>query len=76
MKDTFLEIFREAIELEDDFSIKLEDEFRDYDNWDSLTQLSLIAAIDETFDLVIEEDDFKSLLSVQALLDYIENNKR
>lgn len=49
----------------------MDDEFRDYDNWDSLTRLSLIAVLDETFEIIIEEKDFVKLLSVQDLYGFI-----
>lgn len=75
MEKEFLQAFREAFELEEDFMIVMNDEFRDYDNWDSLTKLSLIAAMDESFEIIIEEKDFVKLVSVQDLYDFIANTK-
>lgn len=71
MSNEFLSAFKEAFELEEDFTIHIDDEFREYDTWDSLTKLSLIAAIDETFELIIEEKEFVKLISVQDLYDFI-----
>ena len=71
MEKEFLQAFREAFELEEDFTIRMSDEFRDYDNWDSLTKLSLIAAIDETFELIIEEKEFVKLIYIKDLYDFI-----
>lgn len=76
MEKEFLQAFREAFELEEDFTIRMSDEFRDYDNWDSLTKLSLIAAIDETFELIIEEKEFVKLIYVKDLYDFITASKQ
>lgn len=75
MKNEFLQAFKDAFELEEDFEIKMEDEFRDYDNWDSLTKLSLIAAMDESFEIIIEDDEFEKILTIQELLNFITNAK-
>tara|TARA_B110000027_G_C16119409_1_gene301949 strand:+ start:1508 stop:1738 length:231 start_codon:yes stop_codon:yes gene_type:complete len=76
LEKEFLQAFREAFELEEDFTIRMSDEFRDYDNWDSLTKLSLIAAIDETFELIIEEKEFVKLIYVKDLYDFITASKQ
>ena len=76
MEKEFLQAFREAFELEEDFTIRMSDEFRDYDNWDSLTKLSLIAAIDETFELIIEEKEFVKLIYIKDLYDFITASKQ
>ena len=76
MEKEFLQALREAFELEEDFTIRMSDEFRDYDNWDSLTKLSLIAAIDETFELIIEEKEFIKLIYIKDLYDFITASKQ
>jgi len=63
----FIEKFAEAIEREDE--IRMEDEFRDYVEWNSIAYLSVIAMMDEEYDTQIEEADFKKLRTVQALYD-------
>ena len=75
MKNEFLQAFREAFELEEKILINMEDEFRDYDNWDSLTKLSLIAAMDESFETIIEDKDFEKLISVNDLYSFIVKSK-
>ena len=65
--EKFIEQFAEAIEREDE--IKMEDEFRNYDEWSSIAYLSVIAMMDEEYDVQIEEADFKKLRTVQALYD-------
>lgn len=61
---TFIEKFAEAIEVEDPSTITPETEFRNMDEWDSLTYLSVIAFLDEEFDLQIENAEFKTLKTV------------
>jgi acyl carrier protein len=66
MQDKFIENLIEALELED--SVQLSDNFRDYEEWDSLARLSLIAMLDEEYGIQIEEDDFEKLSTVEDLL--------
>lgn len=73
MQTKFLELIAEVFEIEDR-EIKMSDVFRDYDEWDSLARLSLIAEIDEVYNIVIEEEVFKNLLTLGDL--YTEINKR
>ncbi len=63
--EKFIELFAEAIEREDE--IKMEDNFRDYDEWSSIAYLSVIAMMDEEYDTLIEQADFKKLRTVQDL---------
>lgn len=61
----FIEKLAEAIERDD--VIKMEDNFRDYDEWSSIAYLSIIAMIDEEFDKQFEEAEFKKLVTIQDL---------
>lgn len=65
--DKFIKLFAEAIEREDE--IKMEDEFREYDEWSSLAYLSVIAMMDEEYGVQVEEAEFKKLRTVQAVYD-------
>ena len=67
----FIEKFAEAIEREDE--IKLEDKFRDYDEWSSIAYLSVIAFMDEEFDVQMEQAEFKKLTTVQELYNACNN---
>ena len=71
MKEKFLASFKEALQI-DDREILMEDIFRDYEEWDSLGRLSLIAALDEQFDLQIEDSEFEKLITVGDLFKVIE----
>lgn len=63
--EKFIENFAEALERED--AIKMEDEFRNYDEWSSIAYLSVIAMMDGEYDIQIEETEFKKLRTVQDL---------
>lgn len=65
--EKFIEKFAEALEREGE--IRMEDEFRNYDEWSSIAYLSVIAMMDEEYDVQIEEADFKKLRTVQAVYD-------
>ena len=65
--EKFIEKFAEAIEREDE--IKMEDDFRNYDEWSSIAYLSVIAMMDEEYDVQMEESEFKELKTVQELFD-------
>lgn len=65
--EKFIEQFAEALEREGE--IKMEDEFRSYDEWSSIAYLSVIALMDEEYDTQIEEADFKKLRTVQDVFD-------
>ena len=69
MKEKFIEALQEALERED--PIQLEDQFRDYDEWDSLSRLSLIAMLDDEFEVQIEDEDFEKIQTVADLMEAI-----
>lgn len=65
--EKFIELFAEALEREDE--IKMEDEFRNYEEWNSIAYLSIIAFMDEEYDTQLEEAEFKQLKTVQDMYD-------
>jgi acyl carrier protein len=69
MIEDFIEKFAEAIELEDASILSADTEFRNLDEWNSLAYLSVIALLDEEFDVQIEMADFKKLKTVQEVYD-------
>jgi acyl carrier protein len=74
MKNRFIELFKEALENEE-LEINMEDNFRDYDEWDSLTLLTVIAMIDEEYEIIIEGDRFDKLQTVGDVYNEIVKNK-
>ena len=66
MKERFLTAFKEALEIEDEH-VNMKDVIEDFDTWDSLSRLSLIAELDEKFDVTIETKEFEKLKTVEDL---------
>lgn len=58
----FLDLFKEAIERENE--VKMEDNFRQYEEWDSMAYLSVIALMDDKYGKQMEEAEFKLLQTV------------
>jgi acyl carrier protein len=71
METKFLEMITDVFEIEDK-TLNMEDTFRDYDEWDSLARLSLIAEIDDVYNTVIKEEDFKNLITLQDLFNEVQ----
>jgi acyl carrier protein len=71
MENKFLEMITDVFEIEDK-TLSMDDTFRDYDEWDSLARLSLIAEIDDVYDTVIEEEVFKNLITLQDLFNEVQ----
>lgn len=67
MKNEFIENFKEALEVEEGTTVALEDKFRELEDWDSLARLSVIAMLDEEYDVQIEEEDFEQIVTVEDL---------
>lgn len=63
--EDFIKNFAEAIERENE--IKMEDSFREYDEWSSITYLSVIVMMDEVYDVQMEQAEFKELKTVEDL---------
>jgi len=63
METKFIEKFKEVLEVTDRDLLST-DKFREYDEWNSLVFLSLIAMIDEEFDVIIDGKEFKELQTV------------
>ena len=70
----FIEKFPEAIDIEAT-ELTTDTEFRTLDEWDSVAYISVIAMMDEEYDIQIEMPTFKTLKTIGAIAEYIENNK-
>lgn len=72
MQDKFIELFKETLEIEDR-ELQMTDVFRNYEEWNSLAYLSVIAMIDEEYEVVIEGVAFKQLQTLEELYTEIQN---
>jgi acyl carrier protein len=70
MKEKLVQSLAEALEMEVDI-IKPADKFRDYENYSSLTELSVLAMLDSDFGIEIEMEEFNNYKTVDDLLNLI-----
>lgn len=70
MEKELFDQLEDILEL-DPGTITLADTFRDYDNWDSMANLSVIAMLDDSFGVNIASQDFKNLITVGDLVEEI-----
>lgn len=70
----FIEKFAEAIDVEAT-ELTVDTEFRNLEDWDSVAYISVIAMMDEEYDIQIEMPVFKTLKTLGEVAEYIENNK-
>lgn len=70
----FIEKFAEAIDVEAS-ELTADTEFRNLEEWDSVAYISVIAMMDEEYDIQIEMPIFKTLKTLGAIAEYIENSK-
>ena len=66
-QNEFIIHFKEALELETHDEIALSLEFKELEEWDSLASLSLIAMLDEEYEVELESEDLDALSTVEDL---------
>ena len=66
----FIELLKDVLEIEDQ-EVKPDDKFRDFEDWDSLSVLALLAMINEEYDLVIPRNEFEKLITIKDLIEYV-----
>tara|TARA_B110000902_G_scaffold150242_1_gene172856 strand:- start:726 stop:950 length:225 start_codon:yes stop_codon:yes gene_type:complete len=66
MKNQLINIVKEALDIEEE-TIDLNTQFDSLDTWDSLGKLSLIALIDESFNVQISDKEFNSFQTIEDL---------
>ena len=66
-----LALIEECMDLEEG-SIQPEDSLEDFDEWDSVTALSIIAAVDERFHKTLSGDDLKKAKNVMDVIAMME----
>ena len=74
MTEKFIELFKETLEIKED-TLQLDTKFRELEQWDSLAFLSVIAMIDEEYDVIIEGNDFKKLITIGDVIEEIGTRK-
>lgn len=69
----FLQHFTDMLDDTDAALITTDTIFRDLDEWDSLTALSLIAMVDDEYDVKLTGDEIKSSNSLNDIFEIIKN---
>ncbi len=73
MENKLIEIIAEALEIDNSVAennLKLDPE----DNWDSIALLSVIASIDEEFNIQLDGDKLADCRSIPEILKLLEDN--
>ena len=65
--EEFVELFAEQFDETDASEIQANTVFHDLDEWSSLIGLSVIAMVDEEFDVALKGDDVKNAVTVEDL---------
>lgn len=65
--DEFVALFAEQFDDTDASEIQASTEFHNLDEWSSLIGLSVIAMVDEEFDVALKGDDVKNSVTVEDL---------
>ena len=70
-KEDFLKKFAEVFEETDPSLITYQTKFKELDEWDSMTALSVIAMADDEFDVKVKGEDIRNSTILQELYDKI-----
>ncbi|MBQ3946286.1 MAG: acyl carrier protein, partial [Alphaproteobacteria bacterium] len=65
--EEFVALFAEQFDDTDPSEIQATTVFHDLDEWSSLIGLSIIAMVDEEFDVALKGDDVKNAVTVEDL---------
>ena len=71
----FIENFAEQFDDTESSEIQADTEDRELDEWTSLTALSIIAMIDEEYDVQLKADEMRKTQTIQELFDLVKSKK-
>ena len=71
----FIENFAEQFDDTESSEIQADTKYRELDEWTSLTALSIIAMIDEEYDVQLKADEMRKTQTVQELFDLVKSKK-
>lgn len=69
----FIQNFADQFEDTDSSEIKAETVFRDLEEYSSLIALSIIAMVDEEYDVQLKGDDMRSAVTVEDLFNIVKS---
>lgn len=71
--EQLIEQLQELLEID---SFDLTKKFKDYDEWDSLAALSVMALLDSDYGIAIKNSELMAFENIQAFCDYVLANKK
>ena len=74
--NTFIDNFAGQFDDTDRSAFAAETKFRDLDEWSSLIALSIIAMVDEEYDVMLRGDDVKNSQTIQDLFNMVQSKKQ
>lgn len=74
LKD-FIENFAAQFDETDAIEFKADTEFKTLDEWSSLISLSVIAMVDEEYDVRIKGDDIRNSRTIEDLFNVVKSKK-
>lgn len=69
--EKFIELFEEALDI-DNGELNIESQFKDFDEWDSLSLLSLLAMVKENYGIVLKKDKLDQANTIAELFEIIQ----
>lgn len=70
----FIEKFAEQFDETDASVFTPETKFRDLDEWSSLLALSIIAMVDDEYDVTLKGDDIRGSETIEDIFKIVESN--
>lgn len=67
----FIQNFADQFDETDASEFKAETEFKNLEEWSSLTALSIIAMVDDEYDIAIKGDDIKNSTTIEDLFNAV-----
>ena len=77
--DEFIQLFAEQFEFAEQFDMtdpsefKADTEYRELDEWSSLISLSVIAMVDEEFDVALKGKDILNTITIEDLYNTVKS---
>lgn len=68
---SFIEKFAEVLDDMEASALSPETNFRELDEWSSLSALGLMAMVDEEYDVDLKGDDIRNATTIEELFDII-----
>lgn len=72
---TFIENFAAQLEDTDASEVKADTSYQDLDEWSSLSALSIIAMVDDEYDVRIKGDDIRNAETIEDLFNIVKSRK-